>query len=339
MNRREFFAAAATVALAACHDTLGPPARRDPAMQLNRTPPRVTDTADPIMLGITSHLLHDSGLRLVRELGFTHIRSTLISTRWAKETGYARAIRERTARVAGHGLGILYVVHNDNGKAFRLRNDPAEAAAFTEIVEAMVKELPEVEAWQLWNEMDVWQQAPFGAGANPPESALSTGVNYGRWWRHAYPRLKAVRPEAWFVTGATADHTAGRWRDFLRGMVRGGLEADAITFHVYGDWARARSRAEEVRSIVGESRPLWMTEFSAAAGRRWSSDRQAEAVRGMIEGNERERVFNRMYAYCLETDPNDPWYGLHDPDGTERPLLEWLRARQRLRLTEAALPG
>ncbi len=324
MNRRQFLIATAAATLAACRDPLF---SHDLTPGPTDTAPPAADLVGPTVLGITSHILRDDDLRLVRDLGFTHIRGTLISTRWARQTGYAAAMREHVARVTAHGLQLLFVVHNSDGAVFRSMNDPAAAAAFTAVVESMVRTLPEVEAWQLWNEMDVWLQAPFGSGENPPMPALFTGMNYGRWWRTAYPRLKAVRPESRFVTGATADHSAGRWRDFLRGMVNGGFEADAIAFHVYGDWSRTVSRHAEIRKIVGADQRFWLTEFNARPGIGWTPTYQAESVRGMIEGNARDRLFERIYAYCLETDPKDPWYGLRNPDGSERPLLEWLRSK------------
>jgi hypothetical protein len=37
----------------------------------------------------------------------------------------------------------------------------------------------------------------------------------------------------------------------------------------------------------------------------------------------------RVYPYCVQTDPNDPWYGVWNVDGTERPVLGWLRSRLR----------
>src|SRR5690606_383347 len=95
-----------------------------------------------------------------------------------------------TARVVDHGLEMLYVVHNAHGKVFRSPDDPAIAREFTVILEKMVGGLPEVESWQLWNEMDVWLQAPFGTGHVPPRSSFMTGVNYAVWWKDAYARLK-----------------------------------------------------------------------------------------------------------------------------------------------------
>jgi hypothetical protein len=222
---------------------------------------------------------------------------------------------------------MLYVVHNANGKVFRSADDPAAARGFTAILETMFDQLPEVESWQLWNEMDVWYQAPFGAGHNPPRSAFVTGVNYGKWWKDAYTRLKNRRPETILVTGGVADHVSERAWDFLHGFTSLGIQADALGLHAYGRWDRGRARYLKARQIVGERIPIWLTEFSGKPSSRWTPAYQAEAVRSVIEGNERARLFARVYPYCLETDPNDPWYGLHNVDGSERPLLNWLRER------------
>lgn len=283
--------------------------------------------AAPPVLGINSHLLRDADLRLIRELGFTHVRSTLISSLWDGNAGYAAAMKEHTARVVDHGLGMLYVVHNAHGKVFRSPDDPVAARAFTAIVETMLDALPEVESWQLWNEMDVWFQAPFGTGHLPPRSGFITGVNYAKWWKDAYTRLKNRRPDALLVTGGVADHPSDRVWSFLRGVASRGIEADALALHAYGKWDRARVRYFKTREIVGNTIPIWLTEFSGKPGSSWTPEYQAEAVRDVIEGNQASPLFASIYPYCLETDPNDPWYGLRNVDGSPRPLLDWLHQR------------
>ncbi len=281
----------------------------------------------PFALGINSHLLRDDDLRLVRELGFTHVRGTLYTPLWSETPSYAVTTREALARVADHGLRPLFVVHNAWGPVFRMGHDPEEARRFTNVASAMVRALPGVDSWQLWNEQDVWVQAPFGAGARPRRTAERVGRNYGEWWKTSYPRLKELSPDASFVPGAPADHPDNRWRGFLRGMLETGAPFEAIAIHAYGDWEYVRSRLLDVRAIAGSTLPIWLTECGAPADGGWSAGRQLDAWRSTIEGNTRETLAQRVYLYCLETDPVDPRYGIRNVDGSERPVLAWLRRR------------
>ncbi len=327
MDRRDFLLSCAASLVAGCGNPLSPFGASTVDGPTGVFGGLHAKSTGPPVLGINSHLLRDPDLKLIRELGFTHVRSTLISSLWADNVTYAASMREHTARVADHGLGMLYVVHNAHGKVFRSPDDPAAAREFTTIVVTMLEALPEVESWQLWNEMDVWLQAPFGTGHIPPRSAFATGVNYAAWWRDAYERLKNRRPEALFVTGGVADLDSERGWDFLRGVASRGIEADALGLHAYGRWDRARARCVKARKIVGDTIPVWLTEFSGKPGSFWTPEYQAEAVRDVIEGNQATPYFARIYSYCLETDPNDPWYGLRNVDGSPRPLLDWLHER------------
>lgn len=280
-------------------------------------------------LGINSHLLLEDDLRLVRDLGFTHVRSTLYTPRWIEDPSYAASARENTARTVANGLGLLYVVHNARAEVIRMGNDPRAARQFTSTLAEMVRALPGVEGWQLWNEPDVWVQAPFGAGAIPRHRAERVGQNYGRWWSETYTALKQINPSAKLVTAAAADAPGDRWRGFYRGLLESGAVADAIGVHAYGLWDRVRERLREVRAVVGPGTPLWLTECGGLPGDNWTPDHQTEAWRGTIEGSEREALADRVYPYCLETDPNDPWYGIRDVDGSDRPVLTWLHRRDK----------
>ncbi len=280
-------------------------------------------------LGINSHLLREEDLRLIRDLGFTHVRSTLYTPRWTEDPSYAASARENTARTVANGLGLLYVVHNGRDEVFRMGNDPRAARRFATTVAEMLRALPAAESWQLWNEPDVWVQAPFGAGAIPRHRAERVGESYGRWWSETYPALKEINPSITLVTGAAADAPGDRWRAFHRGFAQSGAVADAIGVHAYGPWSRVNERLRSVRSLPGADTPLWLTECGGLPGAGWTPHDQMEAWRGAIEGNERERLVERIYPYCLETDPNDPWYGLRNVDGSDRPVLEWLRERTR----------
>jgi hypothetical protein len=327
MKRRDFLIGAAALA-AGCRQRVGSEPGVEPPSAAAGGPRFTTSPASraPIV-AINSHLLLDEDLRLMRELGFTHTRSTLITQLWTDHPTYAISVRENTQRTQDYGIALLYVVHNVYGEVFNLRNDPAEARRFTGIVGDMMRTLPTVESWQLWNEVDMWVQAPFGSGNTPRLSAERVGENYGRWWQEAYSILKQIRPDALLVTAGTADHSDGRWRTFLRSMLETGLVADGIAVHAYGPWERSRPMIAETHSLVAGRAPIWVTECGAMPGAHWTPDYHAEAWRSTVEGNERERLAERLYLYALQTDPNDPWHGVRNVDGSPRPTMQWLRAR------------
>lgn len=281
------------------------------------------------ILGINSHLLRDEDLRLLRKLGIRHLRSTLYEPLWRENASYPITMRETAARCADQGMSLLYVVHNAWGEVVHRGHDQQELRRFTASLLDMVRTMPKVEAWQLWNEQDVWVQAPFGAGMTERYTPEQVGVNYARWWADVAPRIRDLRPEALLVTGANAYHAAGRWRGFFRGMVETGIDADAIGVHAYGEWEESRRLVAEARQIVAGAAPLWLTETGAQPGGHWSPEYHARAWRSIVEGNEQERLAERLYFYALETDPNDPWHGVREPDGSERPVLRWLRERRR----------
>ena len=282
--------------------------------------------SEPPVLGINSHLLGQGELQFLSSLGISDIRSTIISTRWASSPSYRSWVRDNTRRATGYGMKLLYVVHNSTGNPFRLAASVKEANVFTSIVAAMLESLPEVGAWQLWNEQDTWTQAPFGAGSSPPLSAKRIGRNYGEWWGEAYDRLKNVRPEVLLVSGATADHRNGNWEGFLEGFAQTGAIADAIAVHAYGT-AESRMRILAKASTLFRETPVWLTECGAAPGPFWTPERQLES---WISFADRTRgLVQRVYPYCLQTDPKDPWYGVWNVDGTERPIVNWLRQRAR----------
>jgi hypothetical protein len=327
MKRREFLLGGAAFFLA-CRER----GETDPEANLAFATLPAEDLAAPApivtpILGINSHLLLDDDLRLIRELGITHVRNTVFTQLWTDHPGYAAAMQENAARTADYGLQLLLVVHNAYGRVFRMGHDQAAGRRYIGIMSDIVRRMPTVEAWQLWNEQDVWVQAPFGAGSIPPQNERRVGENYARWWREAYTTLKQVNPAALLVTGGPADHPANRWRSFLRGMVESGVEADAIALHAYGAWDRVRPRLLEARQLVGDRPPLWLTECGALPDAQWTPEYHAEAWRSVIQGNERERLAERVYLYALQTDPNDPWHGVFNLDGTPRPVLHWLRAR------------
>src|SRR5688572_13345593 len=132
MDRREFIIAGAAL-LVGCGES---PAPSRPPVDTLSDASRLGE-ADPgsvalreQTLGINSHLLLEDDLRLIRDLGFTHVRSTLYTPRWIADLAYAASARENAARTAANGLGLIYVVHNARDEVFRMGNDPRAARRF-----------------------------------------------------------------------------------------------------------------------------------------------------------------------------------------------------------------
>lgn len=282
------------------------------------------------LLGINTHLLTAAAIRQVRDLGLGHVRTTIYWPLWERDhEGYRSAMAAGLARTEAAGLEVLVVVHNAWGDVFHTGVDPAMWDRFADWVAGLALRFPSVEAWQLWNEQEVWVQAPFGAGATPRASGRETGRSYARQLELAYPRIKQANPRALVVTGGTADHPQGRWRGFLRGMMESEPPCDAVALHSYGLWSRARGMLTEAREAIGPRLPLWLTEFGMDRPDRFSEDRHLETWRSVIVGNEREPLAARLYPYCLQTDPRHPGHGLFAPGGAPRPAYEWLRRRVR----------
>jgi hypothetical protein len=274
------------------------------------------------VLGLNSHFLTPQAIAQLRDLGIRHVRHTLYWPLWQQQPGYPAAFRENVARAHAAGLRLLLVVHNwAGGRVFRSGVNRRMMTDLGRFVAARAEELPQVEAWQLWNEQDVWVQAPFGASTNV--SMEQRGRLYAEQMERAYPLIKRANPRALVVSGGTAAPVAS---GFLQGMMAATPPLDAVAIHVYGAFAAFRREALAAREIVGGHAPLWATE----AGEETASDsRQLAAWREVVEGNDRERLVSRIYPYVLEAGPTEPGHGLLRQDGRQRPTYQWLRQRTR----------
>lgn len=284
--------------------------------------------ADPTV-GINTNTYHwrePENLEHLRELGIRHVRVTGILQFWEGEVPSYRAyLRESAELAAQNGVLLTWVLHNSRGEVFWTgaeRQWWERMASFA----AWCARLPAVEAVQLWNEPDVWVQAPFGSGQRPRLPAEEVGRNYARFLRFAYPRVKRAGPGVLVVSGGTADHPDGRWKGFLSGMLETEPPVDAIGVHAYGVWGRARGIVEEAKRAVDGSAPLWVTECGNDRPERPDPAYQLECWSSVLEGNDRERLAQRIYPYTLPTDPADPGHGLFHPSGRPRPAFGWLKS-------------
>ncbi len=304
--------------------------------------PAVAQAETPV-LGMNVHELKPSAYQLLREMGISHVRNTIYLPLWNENSSYRAGKAAQAKQALELGIETMFVVHNAWGDVFSTEGTAERERVKREALRSMMeiaREIPEAEALQLWNEVDVWVQAPFGS-ANGDE-AFDVGRDYGEWFIGAYESLKAINPDLLVVTSGTADHASGRWEGFLEGMVSTpGFRADAVSIHAYGSWPRVRDMALRAREIIDPSGiPLWITEGgTSATGYDWSPQQHANAWRSVIEGNNREKIAARFYPYCLETDPRYPAHGLFNPDGTERPILDYLRTTGPARIKARSASG
>jgi hypothetical protein len=271
------------------------------------------------VVGLNSHLLTPEAVAQLRDLGVRHVRTTLLWPLWSHPS-YPVSFAENIDRAHRAGLRLLIVVHNWPGDSPVFSSPVSERTwrRFGQFVAARAAQFPQVEAWQLWNEQDLWVQAPFGASDRRP--MVERGRHYARHLEIAYPLIKRANSRTLVVSGGTADHPRS---GFLTGMVESRPPVDAIGIHAYGAWPEARERIEAARSIVAGHAPLWVTE----AGQDHAHDAaHLAAWRSVIEGNARERLAARIYPYALMATGGEEGHGLLRPQGgTPRATYRWLR--------------
>ena len=285
--------------------------------------------AQPV-LGLNVHVLTEEYIRHVQALGVRHVRTTLLWPLWAENAlAYRLAWKELIDRTTDAGLQLLVVAHNwpADRPVVPSKIDRGMMDRFADFIANQARLYPQVEGWQLWNEPDMWVQAPFGAGAK--ESMPRRGEAYATQLRLAYPRIKDANRRALVVSAGTADHPSS---GFLEGMMEHEPPCDAVAIHAYGDWAAVRERLTAARRIV-HGRPLWVTECGSGSHRA-AAAAQAADWESTIRGNEAENLAQRVYPYALFT--TEPGHTLLNRDGSARPAYRWLQTH--LRRTQRPRP-
>jgi hypothetical protein len=294
-------------------------------------PPVSVAGSRPDVVGVGAHRLDAGSIARLRDLGARHVRTTLYWSHW-DDAEYRQVFADDVQRAADAGIELLVVVHQQpsGGYADRQRVYRDFAAFMAD----RAAEFPQIRYWQLWNEMDVAFTDVFGAGRDEVPMRRR-GRNYAEMLALAYPAIRSANPDALVVTGGIA---AGIGDGFLAGMYEGGARYDILAIHSYGFpvWPAFRDRGREARSIMRrqrDTRPLWNTEFgmeAAVVAPGWPStpadvDRyHLDAWRESIEGNERHRIYDRIYGHVL-VQGGDLGYDLVRVDGTPRPAFLWLR--------------
>jgi hypothetical protein len=304
------------------HTTPRPNARRRTLLVLllallAPSAPAAAQGAAPIV-GINSHLLTPQAVAQLKALGVRRVRTTMLWPLWTHPT-YPISFAENVKRADEAGIKLTIVVHNWPGDAavFKSGVNRQMMRDFGAFVAARARQFPTVEAWQLWNEQDVWWQAPFGASDGI--EMRQRGRLYAEQLRIAYPLIKRANPRALVVTGGTAEDPGS---GFLAGMMESRPPFDVVAIHAYGAWPRSRQRIATARRIVGPEAAIWVTE----AGENTDDRNHLAAWRGIIEGNASERLAQRIYPYALEASGPEARHGLVIAgQRAPRPTFAWLR--------------
>jgi hypothetical protein len=299
------------------------------AMLLGDVP---TAAAQTPVVGVGAHRLEDSDLQALQGLGVRHVRTTIYWNLWDGDPAYRRRAVAEVRAAARRGLEPLVVVHGEPAR-FGYRNRAAGYRAYAAFIEELVRALPEVGAWQLWNEMDVAFTTLFGASDGVP--MRQRGVLYGEMLKLAYPAVKRANPQALVVTGGVASEIRS---GFIDGLYDSGAPFDVLAIHTYGFpvLTAFEARGPEAAALMrrrGRVVPLWNTEFgmeAAVVPRDWDRRRPAldgyhlAAWRDPILLNQRERLYARAYGHVLR-EGGDESYDLVRRNGQLRPAAVWLR--------------
>jgi hypothetical protein len=286
-------------------------------------------------VGIGVHQLDHQSVAKVVDVGVRHIRFTLYWSLWENET-YRGEWERGLARALKAGLDPLIVVHQ--APSGDLQSRKLVYRAFARFMGERAAQFPAVRAWQLWNEMDVDFTDVFGAG-HSEISLRQRGRFFAEMLALAYPAIKRGNPQALVVTGGIASALDG---GFLDGMYAGKARYDVLAIHTYGfplvgTFDARGLTARRIMRAHHDKRPLWNTEFGLASAmipRDWNLTRaqidtaHLEAWRTSIEGNERERLYDRIYGYVL-AEGKDLGFDLVRLDGSPRPAYRWLKSWMR----------
>jgi hypothetical protein len=286
-------------------------------------------------VGLDVHRLDQQSVGQVEDLGIRHVRYTLYWAQW-QDPLYRLHWEQGLERALKAGLELLVVVHHAPFGSFQERD--LVYASFARFMAARAAQFPQVRAWQLWNEMDVAFTDLFGAG-RPEISMRQRGRYYAQMLHLAYPAIKSSNPGALVVTGGLASSIE---EGFLAGLYDAGAPYDVLAIHTYGFplmlpfEARGRAARRIMRSH-GDDRPLWNTEFGLEArvipAETSVTPAQVDSIhleawRTSIEGNARERFYDRIYGYVL-SEGQDLGFDLVRSDGSPRPAYRWLKSWSR----------
>lgn len=268
-------------------------------------------------LGIGTHSTEPEALGLIDAISTTHVRHTLYWHEW-DNFRYREVWREGYERFRNSGKRMLVVVHGHTDKT----GDEA-ILAYADFITDRAYEFPNVDAWQIWNEVDI----PVFTKLFYQDPGL-----YGKQLRIVYPRLKQASPWADVVTSGFATGGA-ELSNFVSLIGRHGYDAAAM--HCYG-WP-LEGVIEDKNRIIRRHMPhvpVWCTEFGMERkvlpdwwlqqnpDPKWEEE-QAAMWKQAVAAFGRCQV-QRAYGYQLQTEEPGETHGIFRPDGTKRPAADYV---------------
>jgi polysaccharide biosynthesis protein PslG len=194
------------------------------------------------------------------------------------DPNFLRAFKTCVDQAIGNGLKVLVVFHTAPLWALSADGVP-DPIAYALAARSLAKVLPEVSAWEIWNEQNMhksWR-------GNPHQYVLLL--------RAAYTAIKQANPAALVVFGGTEHNGAGWLRRCYKAGARGYF--DVFADHPYpphkaiGSWGHALSSVSKARAVMvayGDSaKPIWLTEFG------WS--------RSAVSPNKQARLLTKSYSF------------------------------------------
>jgi Cellulase (glycosyl hydrolase family 5) len=250
------------------------------------------------------------------------------------DQNYVNWLGERVTDAKRHGVKVLVVIARTPGwanggkPAIAPPDDPARFGAY---MGELAQRLPEVDAWEIWNEEDAHE---FWLGGAQP--AVYTAL-----LKASYAAIKAVQPNDVVVTGGTV----GNDMDFVEQLYAAGAQGsfDAVGVHtdtacltdgpdvIYRDELGRVGRYtftgyREVHAVMSRhgdgAKPIWMTELgwntqTTAANSCPVGEKKGTKPLGVTE--EQQAQFLTQAYRCLAADPfvqTALWFGTQDIAGS-----------------------
>jgi hypothetical protein len=269
-------------------------------------------------VGVGTFQTDPVSIAALKRLGITQTRITLYWQGWDGPDGTnTKSFLSSVDTLRAAGIEPLVVVHSPP-VGLSLDQGIAQMPAFMAARAAERKGL----VWQIMNEMDGndgFNDGWFSA-KNPLVTQATRGDRYGQLLGPVYSAVKAADPRATVVTGGIAlEPTA-----FFAGLRRRAPgKYDAVAVHCYGDPPLGQfvAKSKAMRAVLGRV-PLWCTETGSF---RTDEAGQAAAIGAILDDNDRNNRYDRVYLYQLISDGDH--YGIARSDGTLRQAAQLLAGR------------
>jgi Bacterial Ig domain len=242
---------------------------------------------------------------------------------------FIKGLNGNVTDARARGLKVLMVVVRapDWANGGTLNAPPSDPAKFGRFMGEIARQIPGVQAWEVWNEQD---ESEFFAGGPRPAA-------YAAMLKAAYPAIKAAQPGDTVVSGGMV----GNDMDFLEQLYDHGAQGsfDAVGVHtdtaclVNGPGITYRDERgrvgryaftgyREVHAVMSAhgdgAKPIWMTELgwntqSTAPGSCSVGEWAGQKPLGVTEAQQAQ--FLTQAYRCLAADPfvqTAMWFGIQD---------------------------